>query len=73
METIQVDREKLEVLRKIKSIAFYASLDDKSLSEVYKEGNFTAKLTDSEGIRIKIAVGADVKAVLNLFETSNQQ
>lgn len=73
IETIHVDREDLETLRKIKSIAFYAVLDDKPLSEVYEQGNFNAKLTDTEGIRIKVAIGANIEAVLNLFESNNEQ
>lgn len=66
LETIQVDRDDLETLRKVKSIAFYAALDDKSLSEVYRKGNFNAKLTESEGVRVKIGIGANVEAVLSL-------
>ena len=73
IETIHVDREDLETLRKIKGIAFYAVLDDKPLSEVYEQGNFNAKLTDTEGIRIKVAIGANIEAVLNLFESNNEQ
>lgn len=73
VEMIQVDREDLETLRKIKSIVFYASLDDKALSEDFKQGNFTTKLTTGEGLRIKVAVGANVGAVLNLFESSDEQ
>jgi hypothetical protein len=73
VETVYVDREDLETLRKIKSIAFYALMDDKSLSEVYKAGNFNAKLTDGEGLRIKVGVGANVEAILQVLETGAAQ
>ena len=73
METIRVDREKLETLKKVKSIIFYASIDDKALSDVFAQGNFTTKLTDKEGLRIKIAVGANIEAVLNLDLGNEQQ
>lgn len=71
-ETIYVDREDLATIQQIKSIAFYAVMDDKSLSDVYSKGHFNAQLTESEGIRIKIAVGANVQAILNLLENTNQ-
>ena len=73
METIRVDREKLETLKKVKSIIFYASIDDKALSDVFAQGDFTTKLTDKEGLRIKIAVGANIEAVLNLDLGNEQQ
>lgn len=72
IETIQVDQDDLEILRKIKSILFYVKIDDTSLSDVFKEGNFTTKLTDNEGISVKIGIGADVEAVLTLFESNEQ-
>lgn len=73
VETIQVDKEDLETLRKIKNILFYVQMDDDALSDIFKEGNFTTKLTDKEGVRVKIGIGANVEAVLQLFESNNQQ
>ena len=66
MEIIQVEKEDLETLRQVKSIEFLAQLDDESLSEVFKQGNFTTKLTPKEGLRIKLAIGADLEAILKL-------
>ena len=70
VETILVDREYLETLAKVKTIAFYALMDDKSLSDVFAQGasstNFTAKLTEKEGLKVKISVGANIEAVLQL-------
>ena len=77
-EMIHVDREDLPTLRAIKSIAFYALLDDKSLSDVFEQaadekvGDFTTKLTEGEGLRIKIAVGANAEAILNFDSSDNQ-
>ena len=66
IETIYVDKDDLETLRKIKSIVFYAQMDDKALSQEFAQGNFTTKLTDKEGLRVKVAVGANVEAILKL-------
>ena len=77
-EMIHVNREDLPTLRAIKSIAFYALLDDKSLSDVFEQaadekvGDFTTKLTEGEGLRIKIAVGANAEAILNLDSSDKQ-
>ena len=77
-EMILVDREDLPTLRAIKSIAFYALLDDKSLSDVFEQaadpkvGDFTTKLTEGEGLRIKIAVGANAEAILNFDSSDNK-
>lgn len=74
VETISVDKEDLETLRKVKSIVFYAWLDDKALSEEFQNyTNFTTQLRPQDGLRIKIAVGADVEAVLELLESNNEQ
>jgi hypothetical protein len=63
---IEVDREKLEVVKTIKQIAYNVSLDDQSLHYAYEKGLFNVKLTDDNYLRIKIAVGASVDAVLDL-------
>ena len=72
VETIRVDREDLETLQKVKNIIFYASIDDKALSDIFAQGDFTTKLTDKEGLRIKIAVGANIEAILKL-DLDNEQ
>ena len=74
VETISVDKEDLATLRKVESIVFHAWLDDESLSEEFKnQTNFTTQLRPQDGLRIKIAVGADVEAVLQLLESNNEQ
>ena len=72
VETIRVDREDLKTLQKVKNIIFYASIDDKALSDIFAQGDFTTKLTDKEGLRIKIAVGANIEAILKL-DLGNEQ
>lgn len=72
VELIDIDKEDLELLSDVKQIVFSASLDDKSLSDVFKSNNFTTKLTEQEGLRIKIAVGANVEAILKL-DNGNQE
>jgi hypothetical protein len=72
-ELVNVDREQLEVIKKIKKIAFYAELNDEAMSEAYKQGLFNVKLTEDNYIRVKLAIGASVEAVLNLDPIINQK
>lgn len=65
-EIVNVDREDLETIKRIKSIAYYVSLDDESLAYAYEQGLFNVKLTEDNHLRIKLAVGANVEGVLNL-------
>ena len=67
-----VDVEKLETLKKIKRIQFSAELTDESMQNAYNQGLFNAKLTDSNYIRVKLALGANVEAVLNFDSVINQ-
>ena len=64
--TLKVDKDKLNTLVKVKNIVFDASLDDESLAYVYDKGYFNVKLTEYEGLTIKIGVGASVEAILGL-------
>jgi hypothetical protein len=71
-ESVNVDREKLEVIKKIKKVAFYAELNDESMKEAYKQGLFNVKLTNDNYIRVKLGIGASVEAILNLDSIINQ-
>ena len=71
-EFVNVDREKLEVIKKIKKVAFYAELNDESMKEAYKQGLFNVKLTNDNYIRVKLGIGASVEAILNLDSIINQ-
>ena len=66
VEVINVDREDLETLRQIKTIAFHVWMDDESLAEAYKNGLNNIQLKDDNYLKVKIAVGANVEGVLNL-------
>ena len=66
VEVINVDRDDLETLRQIKTIEFYAWMDDKSLDEAYRNGLNNIQLKDDNYLKVKIAVGANVEGVLNL-------
>lgn len=63
---VNVDKDDLETLRSIKSIAFSAAMDDESMKAAYKQGQFNVSLKENDGLKIKIAVGANVEAILNL-------
>ena len=65
-ELITIHKEDLEKLSNVRSVVFNISMDDESLQEAYKVGNFNVKLTENEMLRITIGVGADVKAILNM-------
>lgn len=64
--SVKVGKDKVDTLAKIKQIIFYASLDDESLADAYDKGHFNVKLTEQEGLGIKIGVGANLEAVLNV-------
>ena len=66
IEVINVDREDLETLRKIKTIEFHAWMDDESLDGAYEKGMNNIQLKDNNYLKVKIAVGANVEGVLNL-------
>ena len=66
VEVIDVNKQDLETLRKIKKVIFYTELNDESLAYAYKQGFFNVKLTEDNYIRAKIAIGANVEGVLNL-------
>jgi hypothetical protein len=66
VEVINVDREDLETLRKIKTIEFHTWMDDESLDGAYEKGMNNIQLKDNNYLKVKIAVGANVEGVLNL-------
>ena len=66
IEVVEVDRDDLETLRQIKTIAFHVWMDDESLKQAYEDGLNNIKLMDDNYLKVKIAVGASVEGVLNL-------
>lgn len=66
MEAIEFTKDELSYLEKTKKIIFYAAFDDESLSHAYKTGQFNVKLTEHQTLCVKIGIGADIEAILNL-------
>lgn len=71
-EAIELTKDELSYLAKTKKIIFYAALDDKSLDYAYEQGYFNVKLTEYESLNIRIGVGADIEAILNVGALMNQ-
>ncbi len=72
IEVVNVDKDDLETLRKINKIVFDVMLDDESLANAYEQGLFNVELKEDNYLRIKLAVGANVEAILNLDSVINQ-
>lgn len=68
---VDVDKDDLEILRQINQIAFDVMLDDESLAYAYEQGLFNVRLTENNYLCVKLAVGANVGAVLNLDSIIN--
>ena len=67
-QIITIEEDMLSTISQIKSIAIDISLDDEALQYAYKQGYFNVKLTEHQGLRLRIGIGADIKALLNLDE-----
>lgn len=65
-ETITITKEEFDLLSRVSKIVFYAAFDDESLSHAYKTGQFNVKLTEHQTLCVKIGIGADIEAILNL-------
>jgi hypothetical protein len=65
-EVITLTKDMLTTISQIKSIVFEISLDDKSMQGAYAAGLHNIKLTNQQGLRLHIAIGADLEAILNL-------
>lgn len=65
-QIISVTEDIINTLSQVKSMELKLSLNDKSLADEYAAGMPNIKLTDQQGLRISISIGANVKALLNL-------
>ncbi len=65
-ELITLTKDMLHTISQIKSIIFEVSLDDESMQSAYESGLHNIKLTNQQGLRLHIAIGADLEAILNL-------
>ena len=64
--TAKLTKKQLDMLPLIKSIRYSAVINDKSLEDAYSKGLNNIRITDDQGITLKIGITAQVDAVLNL-------
>jgi len=67
-----VNKKKMDLLPKIKSMTYYGYIDDESLDYAYKQGYFNVRLTEDAGIKLKIGLSAKVDAIFDFKSNNNQ-
>ena len=67
-----LSKQKMEMLPKIKNIIYTAIIDDDSLAEAYKKGQFHIRITEDGRLTLKIGLSAQVDAIVN-FGNKDQQ
>ncbi len=60
-----LSQAELNLFPKIKQIAYYAQIDDESLQEAYSKGLENIRLTDDQGLTVKLGLSASVDAILD--------
>ena len=60
-----LSKAELNLFPKIKQIAYYAQIDDQSLQEAYSKGLENIRLTDDQGLTVKLGLSASVDAILD--------
>lgn len=71
IQTIQIKQEQIDSFSKIKQIRIMAIIDEGALQDAYNRG-FQAAITEDNKLKFTIGVGANVKAIFNLSNLSNQ-
>ena len=66
-----MNKQKLNVLTKVKNIAYYVFIDDKALQYAFDRGLFNVKITDDCDLTLTIGLTANVDAIMD-FEKLNQ-
>ena len=66
-----LDKDELNTLPKINKIVYSAILDDESLQYAYNMGLVNVRLSEDQGVTMKIGVAGNIDAVLN-FEKNNK-
>ena len=64
--TAQLTKRQLNLLPKVKNIVYTAIINDKSLEEAYNKGLENIRITNDQGMKIKLGLTAHVDAILNL-------
>ncbi|MBO7457470.1 MAG: hypothetical protein J6T71_06580 [Paludibacteraceae bacterium] len=70
--TVQLTKRQLDLLPLIKHIRYTAIINDKSLEDAYSKGLSNIRITDDQGMNLKIGITAHVDAILNLNGDKNQ-
>ena len=70
-EIITINQENMDLMAKVRNVAYTVFIDDESLQHAYEQG-FKVKLTEHEALRITLGVGVDMKAILSLKSASEQ-
>ena len=64
-------KAELDLLPTIKHIVYYAVIDDRSLQDAYAKGLQNIRITEDQGLTIKIGLSANVDAVLDFTGKNN--
>ena len=68
-----LSKAELNLFPKIKQIAYYAQIDDQSLQEAYSKGLENIRLTDDQGLTVKLGLSASVDAILDFSKEENKK
>ena len=60
-----LSKAELDLFPQIKQIAYFATVDDQSLQSAYEKGLDNIRITDDQGLTVKIGLSAKVDAVLD--------
>ena len=69
--TASMTKAKMDLMPSIKNIVYYARIDDQSLQEAYAKGLENIRITDDQGLTLKIGLTAHLDALLN-FDQNNK-
>ena len=71
--TARLTRKQLDLLPMIKSIHYDTRINDKSLADAYSKGLSNIRITDDQGITLKIGITAKVDAIFNFEKENNNK
>lgn len=66
-----VNKKRVDILPLIKKIVYYAQIDDESMANAYKAGNFNVRITEDAGLKIGIGLTTKLDAIFN-FNKDNK-
>lgn len=71
--TARLTKRQLDLLPTVKSIVYSAMINDKSLEDAYAKGMENIRITDDQGLKIRLGLTAHVDAILNLSGKEENQ